>query len=338
MAREPQPARRDVLLHVPISQPTAVRPIKSIQKRDRKTGAQKEAEISQIIAILHKWGVHTLGALAALERDELAARLGPVAVRLWEQANGKSTRLLQLVRPPEIFAEQIEFEHEIETAEPLLFVLRRFLDQLTLRLAALYLVAQEITLRMTFADKSRYEHRFQIPDPNNSVEILFRLLQTHLENFRTQHPIVSVAVEAQPARPGQQQFNLFETPLRDPSRLHETLTRLTGLLGRERVGRPVLEDSHRPDAFHLEPFSWELPVAPNESGAMIGPALRRLRTNSPPPLEDAVMARQGPYLASGDWWDEKSWDRAEWDVQLENGALCRCQEGDDGWKLEGVYD
>ncbi len=296
------------------------------------------AEISHIIALLHKWGVHTLGDLAALERDQLAARLGPEAGRLWDQATGRSTRLLRLVRPPEIFAELMEFEHEIETVEPLLFVLRRFLQQLTLRLGALYLVVREITLGLTFADKSRYEHRFQIPDPSNSVEILFRLLQTHLENFRAEHPIVVVALAAEATQPSRQQFNLFETPLRDPSRLHETLTRLTGLLGGERVGRPVLEDSHRPDSFHLEPFSWELPVSPNDSTPMIGPALRRLRNKFPPPLEETILARQGPYLASGNWWDENRWKRAEWDVELENGAVCRCQEGADGWRLDGIYD
>ncbi len=222
--------------------------------------------------------------------------------------------------------------------EPLLFVLRRFLEQLTLRLATLYLVTQEITLRLTFADKSHYEHRFQIPDPTNSVEILFRLLQTHLENFRAEHPIVAVALEAKAAKPSRQQFNLFETPLRDPSRLHETLTRLTGLLGRKRVGRPVLEDSHRADAFHFEPFSWELPVAPNESAPMIGPVLRRFRGGFAPRIEEAVVARQGPYRASGDWWDEKSWQLSEWDLELDNGVICRAEERDANWRLDAIYD
>ena len=299
---------------------------------------ERAAEISRILAILHKWGVHTLGQLAVLERDPLGARLGPEAVRLWEQAAGKSTRLLRLVRPPELFEEQLEFEHEIETAEPLLFVLRRLLEQLSRRLDALYLVAHELTLQLTFADKSRYEHQFQIPDPTHSVEILFRLLQTHLENFRAEHPIVAVALTVQPARPGQQQFDLFETPLRDPSRLHETLTRLTGLLGRERVGTPVREDSHRPDAFHLEPFSWQMPESPNDSEPMMSPALRRFRRPSARPLDAAVITRQGPYLTSGDWWDQESWARAEWDLQLAEGALCRAQERTAGWEFEGIYD
>lgn len=302
--------------------------------------SQHAAEISRILTILHKWGIHTLGQLAALAPDELGARLGPTAVTLWEQANGRATRLLRLVRPAEVFAEEIEFEQEIETTEPLLFVLRRFLEQLALRLGALYLVAREIRLRFTFSDKSRYEHCFQIPDPTSSVEILFRLLQAHLETFRTEHPIVAAGLEAQPARAVRQQFHLFETPLRDPSRLHETLTRLTGLLGWERVGRPVREDSHRPDAFRIEPFAWKLPDSSNEfwNETMIGPALRRMRAGFLPGPKGAVVAWQGPYLASGDWWNEKKWQRAEWDLALENSALWRGEKRGTEWRLDAIYD
>ena len=307
-------------------------------KRRSTTASERAAEISRILAIFHKWGVHTLGQLAALEPDQLGARLGPIAVELWEQASGRATRLLRLVRPAEVFAEEIEFEHEIETTEPLLFVLRRFLEQITLRLGALHLVAQELRLRVTFSDKSRYEHCFQIPDPTSSVESLFRLLQAHLETFRAEHPIVAVGLEAQPAQPVKQQFHLFETPLREPSRLHETLTRLTGLLGKERVGTPVQEDSHRPDAFRVAPFAWELPDSPNDSAPMLGPALRRLRAGFLPGPEVAVIARQGPYLASGEWWDKKKWTRVEWDLQLENGTLCSGQQGRGGWTVEGIYD
>src|SRR5207248_4266935 len=108
--------------------------------------------IAQTIAILHKWGIHTLGQLAALDKEELRARLGPEAVRLWERANGTATRLLKFVQPPETSQESFEFDHEIETAEPLLFMLRRFLEQLTLRLGTIYLVAKELPLRITFAN------------------------------------------------------------------------------------------------------------------------------------------------------------------------------------------
>src|SRR5712691_9674756 len=98
----------------------------------------------EILAILHKWGIHTLEQLAALDKEQLGARLGPEAIRMWERANGQSKRLLKLVRPSESFEESFEFEHEIETAEPLLFMLRRFLEQLMLRLTGIYLVTKEL--------------------------------------------------------------------------------------------------------------------------------------------------------------------------------------------------
>src|SRR6266487_4600716 len=124
---------------------------------------RRDREIQQILAILHKWGIHTLGQFAALDKEQVGARLGPEAVRMWERANGQSNRLLKLVGPPESFQESFEFENEIETAEPLLFMLRRFLEQLSLRLSALYLVAKELTLRITFANKQQYERIFKIP-------------------------------------------------------------------------------------------------------------------------------------------------------------------------------
>src|SRR5439155_2087798 len=157
-----------------------------------------QIELQEIFVILHKWGIHTLGQLAALDKEQLAARLGPEAVRVWERANGESNRVLKLVRPPESFEENFEFEHEIETAEPLLFMFRRFLEQLTLQLNSIYLVAKELTLRITFANKQSYERVFKIPQPTNDIDLLFRMLQTHLENFRSEHPIVAVALSAQP--------------------------------------------------------------------------------------------------------------------------------------------
>src|SRR2546429_4748368 len=183
--------------------------------------ADRQPEIHQILAILHKWGIHTLGQLAALDKEQLGARLGPEAIRMWERANGQCHRVLKLVRPPESFEESFEFENEIETAEPLLFMLRRFLEQLAVRLRAIYLVAKELSLRITFANKQVYERVFKIPQPTNDVDLLFRMLQTHLENFKSEYPIVAVALSAHPSRAAREQFGLFETTLRNPHQLSE---------------------------------------------------------------------------------------------------------------------
>jgi protein ImuB len=312
---------------------------------------------AEIIGILHKWGIHTLGQLAALNKEELRDRLGPEAVRLWEQANGTATRLLKFVQPPETFDESFEFDHEIETAEPLLFILRRFLEQLSLRLSSIYLVARELTLTITFSDKGNYERVFKIPQPTNDVDLLFRMLQTHLESFKSEHPIVAVALRVEPSRPGSQQFGLFEIALRNPQQLYETLARLTALIGNDRVGTPILEQTHRPDAFRMEPFAWTRNDGPSRTGTFISreekskPALRRFR----PPARTSIFISEhrhlesdkvrgqiieqaGPFLLSGNWWDEKSWVRAEWDMQLENGELVRAHEASGTWRLDGLYD
>src|SRR5215467_8208894 len=209
----------------------------------------RQSAIRQILAILHKWGIHTLGQLARLDKQQLAARLGPEAARMWERANGQSNRLLKLISPPESFEESFEFENEIETVEPLLFMLRRFLEQLAVRLSGIYLVAKELTLRITFTDKQIYERIFKIPQPTNTAR---------------------------------EQFGLFETTLRNPHQLSEALARLTALLGADRVGSPVLEETHRPDAFRIEPFLWHgLPAHPIGRISMPRPALRRFRPSLP---------------------------------------------------------
>lgn len=355
----------------------------------QRSTSNAQLSTADIIRILHKWGIHTLGQLAALDQEQLGARLGPEAIRMWERANGRSTRLLKLIRPPESFEESFEFEREIETAEPLLFMLRRFLEQLAVRLAAIYLVAKELTLRITFANschgsdssdwrnqpavagKQIYERVFKIPQPTNDVDLLFRMLQTHLENFRSEHPIVAVALSAEPIKPAGEQFGLFETTLRNPYQLSETLARLTALLGADRIGTPVLEETHRPDAFRMQPFSWQLNSAANNGGRssatpgskpearrisplrMLFRALRRFRPaisasvlqheKTPAHVRSVEMSgkiidERGPYLLSGNWWDEKSWSRAEWDLQLKNGELVRAHERDGVWKLDGIYD
>jgi protein ImuB len=315
---------------------------------------ERQMKVQEIFEILHKWGIHTLGYLAALDKEQLGARLGPKAVRMWERANARSHRVLKLIRPPESFEESFEFEHEIETAEPLLFMLRRFLEQLAVRLGAIYLVVKELTLRITFGNKQTYERVFKIPQPTNDVDLLFRMLQTHLENFRSEHSIVAVALNAQPVKPAREQFGLFETTLRNPHQLSETLARLIALLGADRVGTPVLEETHQSDAFRLESFLWHgLPVRHIDRMSMPRVALRRFRPAvsasvlldedtlahvRSAEISEKVIEQQGPYLFSGNWWDEKSWARAEWDVQLEDGELIRAHESQGTWKVDGVYD
>jgi protein ImuB len=205
------------------------------------------------LEILKRWGINTAGAFLALGKDQLAERLGPAIVEIFARLSSHSLRPLKIASPPETFSEEVEFENEIETLEPLLFILRRFIEQLSRRIELLYLVVAELCLKLGLTSGATYERTFTIPSPTGNAETLFRVLHTHLETVRTDAPIATLRLSAKPGRSESHQFGLFETTLRNPNQFAETLARLTALCGSDRVGTPVVEETYRPDTFQMKP-------------------------------------------------------------------------------------
>jgi protein ImuB len=314
-----------------------------------------------MLEILRRWGIGTLAEFSALGQEALTERLGPEVLPLLAEAQGRVERPLRCIRQAETYEESVEFEHEFETLEPLLFIIRRQLEQITFRLETSYLVAAELRLRLGFANGGgEHERLFKIPAPTARVEVLFRALHTYLEQFTAEQPINRLQLLATPCRPSRQQFSLFENALRDPNQFFETLARLIALLGPERVGLPAMDDTHRPDSFRVQEMSLEQEPPKRKSSAskdepdVTGLCLRRFRPPLPAQVEldearepvalQSVALRgralevSGPMHLSGEWWDARPWRRAEWDLQLGDGTLCRVCEEDEQWFLEGVYD
>lgn len=205
-----------------------------------------------VLAILKKWGIETLGAFSVLPAEAITQRLGSEGRELWERATGRKRRLLRLASPRQTYEETIEFEFEVQTLEPLLFVLRRFIEQLVLRLAAIYRVPEALNLCLRFDNGEEHRRHFRIPAPTGNVETLFRVVHTHLKNFVGPSPVCSLHLAATPALATSEQFGLFETALRDPHLFSKTLARLHALLGPDGAGVVCRDDTHRPDAFHLQ--------------------------------------------------------------------------------------
>jgi len=305
----------------------------------------------ELLSVLHSWGIRTIGQLIVLPMAQVCERLGPDAVGLWERANGGRLRPLKLVKPQEFFAEQTDLEHPVETLEPLLFLLRRFLGQITARLAAVYLVADKLRLVLRFEKGGSYQRVFTIPQPTREVDLLFRMLHTHLENFTSESAIIGLELAAKPVRPNAEQFGLLEEGLRDPHRFAETLARLQALLGSDRVGSPEVEPSHHPDRFHVQPYETDSTAPSADNELLIGVPWLRFR----PPVQANVILNdvrpaflyssrctgalkdaRGPWLLDGDWWKGHRWNREEWDVATEE-ALYRLVHVEEGWFLDGIY-
>ncbi|HEX8371559.1 MAG TPA: DNA polymerase Y family protein [Chthoniobacterales bacterium] len=305
-------------------------------------------------SILQSWGIQTVGQLADLPGADLISRLGAEASELYQRATGRVKRPLRLVQPSEEFFEFLEFDCEIETLEPLLFVLRRMLEQLTCRLSSGHRVANRMRLTLTLENKTAHERTFTIPAPTAKVDVLFRIVTTHLETLHLEHRPVAVRLWMEPARADHSQLRLFENALRDPNRFGETMARLIALVGTDHAGIAMLENTHKPDSWHLEEPEFHAlhDTAPLETFS-IGLPLRRYR----PPVEasvalektipirvnsavvcGAIVQALGPYRRNSGWWDQQAWACEEWDVEISGAGLYRLICVQLEWKIAGCYD
>lgn len=314
------------------------------------TRAELDAGRREVLAL---WGVRTLGEVAALGREGLVARWGKEGGELWDCATGRATRPLIPLEEEVCWMEGKELEAPVETLEPLLFLLRRFLDLLLARLGERWHGIARLELKLALEDGTVRKSVLDLPEPTRDGARLFRVLHQHLEGVRTSAPVTGVCLEAKPGIPPKRQPDLFLARLEQEDRFRETLARLMALVGQDRVGFPVLEETHEPDRFRLEverPF----PVEQGQEGMGLALVLRRFR----PPLvakvrvgskgpqafcgervEGEIVRVRGPWRSSGRWWElDRAWEREEWDVETRDGQLfrlCRCGQR---WAVEGIYD
>jgi protein ImuB len=301
-----------------------------------------------LLDILKNWGVRTLGALTRLPREEIGERLGLEALSLWDRAAGRSTKMLRLVQPPETFEESIDFEQALETLEPLFFILRRFLERLTLRLESIYLLIAELHLRLNLEDGEKIVRILQIPASTRDVEMLFGIAAQYLETLQTKAPVTGFHLEAKPSKPAGHQFDLFRGGLKDPNRFFQTLARLAALVGNEKVGIPQRIDTHQPDSLQMlmPELGWSRKNHPKSRRPQIGPGLRRYRPGMAVRVElndgkpvllqsnliaGRILEARGPWKSSGNWWDRTCWETKEWDVALDNGGLYRIAQKITNW-------
>jgi protein ImuB len=308
----------------------------------------------ELLEILGKWGIATAADFMALGKDRIAERLGEAGLALFERARADRARPLNLTVPRQDFRERFEFEEPVETLEPLLFVLRRLLDQLCRRLELPGLVMQRLEIALLLDSGARYRCDLEIPAPTREVDALFRIANNHLENVRTDAPVKGLELHSLPAPEEARQFQLFETAIRNPNHFFETIGRIAALLGPDRVGTPRVQLSHRPDDFRMQPIVPDQKIdgtveqLPPTRGLVLRrfrpplPATVRLRESQPifvrcSRLNGAIVQSAGPWRVSGNWW-ENAWNREEWDVQTKEGGLYRLFLDSAGWFVEGTYD
>jgi protein ImuB len=288
-----------------------------------------ESRIPEVLATFRRWGLRTLGDLAALPSDDLAARLGRQDMDWQRLARGEDARPLVPAVPEERFEQTLELEWPIEELEPLSFVLGRLMEALEAHLAQRDRGAAVLHVRLHLiktdgTTREVHERSLQLPVAIRDARTLRTLALLDLESNPPAAAIdrVTVAVDPTPARIVQ--FSLLTRPLPTPEQVSTLMARLHALMGEERCGSPVTVDSWQPGAFAMKAFmpgpgTSESRTPSPESRVMA--ALRRFRRPLPirvhvtqgKPSSVSIMQRgsnggavdscAGPWRTSGGWWE-----------------------------------
>jgi protein ImuB len=304
---------------------------------------------------LEAWGIRTFHDFARLPDTGLAERLGEAGVYLHRLARGAVDRPLRVLQPATQYEERVDLEHSLTELEPLLFILARILNDQCERLQSHGMATNEIHLVLELENRPEHARELHLPVPMRQSKAILKLLQLDLEAHSPPAAVVAVRLTLKPVPPKHVQNGIFLPVTPAPDKLEVTLTRIRALVGERNVGVPELLNTHRPAPFQLTlrqpdtPLRWtdSPPAAPRIAFRYFSPPLAaQVQLDQGRPLRLAagtirgnVITSAGPWRTSGDWWSCNPWDRDEWDVSLNDGALYRIyRDPKAAWFIEGTYD
>ncbi|MCM3879894.1 MAG: DNA polymerase Y family protein [Vicinamibacterales bacterium] len=365
----PEGAEAATLAPLPLSA------LSEFDSRLRASGSRPKAQSPEPkVDQLTRWGLRTLGDLAALPSADLSERLGQEGLMWQRWARGEDARPLVATGEEEGFEESIELEWPIDGLEPLSFVFARLFDPLCERLEQRDRGAVALQISLKLVTRDVYARSVQLPAPMRDARVLRTLALLDLETHPPPAAIDRVTVRVDVTEGRVLQFGLFARAL-PAEKLATLLARLGALMGGDRVGAPALVDSYRPGAFAMTDFAPEPAQLASDSrlrtpgqtrpeaqspkpGAHPAQIIRRFRRPIPARVTmqqgkparvttdrrgfsgGAVERCDGPWRSSGDWWLITPWNCDEWDVRLNDGVAYRISHArnDNTWFIDGFLD
>jgi protein ImuB len=311
-------------------------------------------------------GIDSAGALAELPVESLAHRFGVAGVAAARLARGEDPRPLVPWTPETLPEEGFDLEGPAESAEPVLFAVKRLADRVAARLAGRALGATR--LKLTLRLDPRGEERLVVPLARPTVEPGSWLgpLRERIFSLRLPGAVIGLrlaAIEVAVLR--SEQLAIGDRP-EAMAALETVLARLAGRLGEEALFAAEPVERHRPEAAYRPiPFrraqsggrQERAPlVAEPEGLAEVGRFRPTRLLAEPRPLiaqgeggritalrvdgrEHAVLSMEGPERLGGEWWN-RPFERDYWRVRLEGFGDCWIfRDGRDGrlW-LHGFFD
>lgn len=287
---------------------------------------------------LYRMGVRTLGALRALPGASVQRRFGADVLAHLRRLYGEADDPVDCYTPPDRFDMRVELGYEVESHPPLLFPLRRLINDLCIYLSARDGGVQRFVVRLEH-DAGHTDVEVGLLAPERTSTMLFELARNRLERTEIPKAVVAMrlqAFELPPFVPAAR--DLFDTRPQQALDWPHLRERLRARLGDEAVYRVVPAGDPRPE------HAWTRQIGA-DTGTIADAPARPMRPAwllpQPVPLHDTgLRILSGPERLESGWWDGDDARRDYYVVETRAG-----QRGwafvppgrHEGWMLHGWF-
>ncbi|WP_106814539.1 DNA polymerase Y family protein [Microbacterium timonense] len=270
-------------------------------------GASSDArDTADLVGLLARLGVQTLGGFAQMEPDRVRERFGERGVRLHALAAGRDSRPVQPRTPPPELEREVSFEPPLEIADQVAFAMRVTADDFISGLGAVDLVCTELRVELVGDRGERSERVWLHPGSFDAAAVVDRVrwqlaedvgtgdagrgLHSGVARVRISPEAVDAASHHAPA--------LFGGGPEE--RVHHALSRVQAMLGHRGVLTPAIGGGRwLAERQVLVPWGDkdERDRQPGRSGGVGGLAAQRARPwpgSLPDPLPATVFADPVP--------------------------------------------
>ncbi len=318
---------------------------------------KQEALLTKTVWYLEKLGIRSLEDFMKIPARQLSSRFGALGLMLHARVWDSTLLLWPKFTPEEKIMERQDFDAEVEldSVEPVIFVLKRLLERTYLRL-----VARGKTLK-AFEARFLLEKASSILDPHYSllIELSFTRIsiKTLLQLFRdkAQHAFQKKTLpgrvtgfeifvtETEPYRPAQR--DIFDPNREENEESYlDLVNRLSLKLGERNVFKAALKESYLPEK------NWDR----SKEGACLlsmdnlpQRPLRLLLKPLPIPIQNGKLSFRGhimalqdaiqPEVVFSEWW-EKAEERVYFKAHSQLGKCFWVFKNEDKYFLHGFFD
>jgi protein ImuB len=288
-------------------------------------------------------GLRTIGDCLALPRAGLARRFGAELLAQLDRALGTAADPRRPYLPPPRFDSRIELPADAEGWQPLLFPLRRMLDELGGFLRGLDSGIQRLELVLEHAGRGDTKINIGLVEPDRDPDRLLKLCQERLQYTELPAPVRGLTLRTDKLQPYIPDAPVLLADHGRPQHLWTHLIeRLYARLGDSALQSLATCSEHRPERAwaYVPPGQSRDSEAHPERPLWLLPTPLPLRLRDRQPIwHGPLVLRRGPERIETGWWDGDDVRRDYYVAENPQGARVwvfrEHRNGD--WFLHGIF-